>query len=105
MERELKPKNVVADARKSEQQPKEYTSEELKEICDKLANDNRSMYMQMQHMNQILMSKRIDYLLKIIELSDRIGDAEFVCKCITELKEAMTIPESPKDDESEEEEA
>ena len=47
------------------------------EIVAKVAEDNG-------------LSKRLDYLFKVVELATTFKDADFVNSCIDEIKEAMT---------------
>lgn len=91
MEKELKP-----TTKKVEGKEQKYTYDELNNICGQLYQQNQNLLKQLRQMDQVTMFKRVEFLLKIIELSDKIKDAEFINNSIEELKEAMTIPEEPE---------
>ena len=77
----------------------ELTKEQLKDMADKLFNENRWLRQQNQQMNQALMSfERLDYLLRVISIANDCKnysfDTDFVQKCIDEVQKAMTPPEN-----------
>jgi hypothetical protein len=105
----------VVKPEETKEQPQKLTYEELNQACAEMSQQlqNQGKYIQQlrqqnQAMGYSLQYKRLDYLLKIIELSfgEKRGgeydfDSEFILKCITEVQEAMTIPEK-KEESSEE---
>lgn len=76
----------------------ELTMEQLKDMADKLFNENRWLRQQNQQMNQALMSfERLDYLLRVISIANdcktySFGN-DFIQSCIEEVQKAMTPPE------------
>lgn len=56
----------------------------FEQTCQVLSNRCRMLEEQ-------LMYRRLDYLFKVIELSDRFNDY-FVSKCAEEIEQCMTIP-------------
>lgn len=83
----------------------ELTKAQLKEMADKLFNENRWLRQQNQQMNQALMGfDRLDYLLRVISIANNCKDysfeADFIQMCINEVQKAMTLSEdsqSPED--------
>lgn len=98
MEKELKPKATETKEGKTQK----YTYDELNNICGQLYQQNQNLLKQLRQMDQVAMFKRIDYLLKVVELSDKFKDAEFISNCVMELKEALTL-EQPEDNKEKEE--
>ena len=94
MEKEFKP--TIENAQKNEnteaQGQKKYSYEELETICSNLAEERQKILAQLYTMEQILGSRRMDYLFRIVSMSDKFN-GEFVQTCIKELEESMTIPE------------
>ena len=102
-------KNITVSSKNGEKQKKEqvgkYSYEQLNEICGKLYQDNQNLAKQLQQVSQFASFKRVEFLLKIIELSDKIKDVDFIAECIEELKETMTLPtDEAEQEESEKEE-
>ena len=95
MEKELKPK-VKAEAME-EKKDQKYSYEELNNICAKLYADNQKMLQQLRQIDQVSLFKRMEYLLKCVELSDQIKDAEFITYCVKEIKDGMIIPEETEE--------
>ena len=81
----------------TDKQP-EFTKEQLKDMADKLFNENRWLRQQNQQMNQALMGfDRLDYLLRVISIANDCKnysfESDFIQKCIEEVQKAMTPPE------------
>ena len=74
--------------------------EQLENVAHQLSEQNRQLYMKLQSANMTNLFKRLDYLFKVIENSDKFNK-EFGNKCLTEIESSMTIPE----EESKEEES
>lgn len=99
MEKELKGNGSVNGGSKVQK----YSYEELNQICGELSAQNQRLLAQMQQMNDALQYRRIDYLLKIVELSNAPGavakfSSDFVQSCIDEIEEAVAIPEQETPD-------
>ena len=88
----------VTKGNKNVENPKKYSYEQLDHICGQLVQENNKLRERLQQIEMAVTFKRIDFLLKIIELSDQIKDAEFVASCIEELKLAMSA-EEPQEEE------
>lgn len=89
--KEVEMKVVEGNATQEKQGPRKLTYEQLNEACNQLFQQNQQLRKKLDEVNAFNAFKRLDYLLKVIELSDIIGDAEFTDNCIKEMKEAMTI--------------
>lgn len=67
--------------------------EQLVEICNQLETKYKQLvqqYMQVQQ-NQIFM--RLDFLFKVVENSNNFS-VEFANKCVSEIENLLTIPET-----------
>ena len=74
-----------------ENQKKELSYDELKNVAGQLSQQNQQLNMMLQQANMTNMFKRMDYLFKILELKNCF-DSEFVITCSDEIKELMTPP-------------
>lgn len=68
--------------------------EQLNEACSQLFQQNQQLRSEVNRLNTFNAFRRLDYLFKVVELSDKIKDGEFVAQCVDELKEAMTVGET-----------
>ena len=82
-----------------EQAPQKLSYEELNQACAEMSQQlqNQSahmqkMYKQMQQMEYMLQTRRIDYLFKVLELQANFH-SDFIVKCSEEIEESLTIPE------------
>lgn len=100
MEKDLK-KNAKTEA-VEEKKAQKYTYEELNNICGQLYAQNQKLVQQLRQIDQVSMFKRMEYLLKIVELSDKINDAEFINYCIEDIKAGIILPEESKEETKEE---
>ena len=83
----------------TDKQP-EFTKEQLKDMADKLFNENRWLRQQNQQMNQALMGfDRLDYLLRVISIANDCKnygfDSDFIQKCIDEVQKAIPTSGNP----------
>lgn len=92
MEKKLEPKNVKAKAMEEEKTQK-YSYDELNNICVQLHAQNQKLLQQLRQIDQAFVFRRMDWLLKAVELSDKIKDAEFINYCVGEIKEGIVLPE------------
>lgn len=82
------------------ERPEKMSYEQLENIAHQLSEQNKQLYMKLQSANMTNLFKRLDYLFKVIENSDKFNK-EFVNKCLTEIESSMTIPEEEdKEEES-----
>lgn len=72
------------------------TYEELEQAANQLSEQVRGLYMQLQQATDANFFKRIDYLFKVVENSDKFNP-EFVMQCTKELESTLTLPE-PKEE-------
>lgn len=74
-----------------------YSYDELNNICGQLQQQNQNLIRQIRQMDMSNTFKRLDYLFKVLELSNGSGNwefkKEFVQSCIDEIEETITIPE------------
>ena len=85
----------------SENQPKQLSYEDLKNIAGQLQQQNMQMRKALSELNYENMFKRLDYLFEVIKVPHMFND-EFVGKCAEEIQSMLTIPEKDKEDNSEE---
>lgn len=82
------------------ERPEKMSYEQLENVAHQLSEQNRQLYMKLQSANMTNLFKRLDYLFKVIENSDKFNK-EFVNKCLTEIESSMTLPEEEgKEEES-----
>lgn len=79
------------------ERPEKMSYEQLENVAHQLSEQNRQLYMKLQSANMTNLFKRLDYLFKVIENSDKFNK-EFVNKCLTEIESSMTIPEEESKD-------
>jgi hypothetical protein len=85
----------------TENQPKQLSYEDLKNIAGQLQQQNMQMRKALSELNYENMFKRLDYLFEVIKVPHMFND-EFVGKCAEEIQSMLTIPEKDKEDNSEE---
>lgn len=83
--------------------PEKMSYEQLENIAHQLSEQSRQLYAKLQEVNMANVFKRLDYLFKVIE-NAHVFNEGFVTKCIAEIEDLMTIPESEKDTEDKPEE-
>lgn len=74
-------------------QSQKMSYEQLEQVAHQLSEQARQLYSQLQKSNLNNMFKRLDYLFKIVENSHMFNQ-DFLEKCIKEIEDIMTIPES-----------
>ena len=84
-----------------ENQPKQLSYEDLKNIAGQLQQQNMQMRKALSELNYENMFKRLDYLFEVIKVPHMFND-EFVSKCAEEIQSMLTISEKDKEDNSEE---
>lgn len=84
-----------------ENQPKQLSYEDLKNIAGQLQQQNMQMRKALSELNYENMFKRLDYLFEVVKVPHMFSD-EFVSKCTEEIQNILTIPEKDKEDNSEE---
>lgn len=76
------------------------TYEQLCEVCNQLFQQVQQLEKQVQELDITRACRILDYMFKVVELSGKIKDAEFVGFCADRIKEALY---SPKDENTKEE--
>lgn len=84
-----------------ENQPKQLSYEDLKNIAGQLQQQNMQMRKALSELNYENMFKRLDYLFEVVKVPHMFSD-EFVSKCTEEIQNMLIIPEKDKEDNSEE---
>lgn len=94
MEEQNKAKQVKmnASAGKSENKQQKLTYEELNDACNQLWQQNKQFVKRNRELENFAMNKRLDYLFKVLELSNQFS-SDFVVNCSSEIEQAMTIPQ------------
>ena len=76
--------------------PEKMSYEQLENIAHQLSEQAKQLYARLQDANMTNMFKRLDYLFKVVENAHAFNEA-FVSKCVMEIEELMTVPESEKE--------
>lgn len=94
MEEQSKAKqiNMNASAGKLENKQQKLTYEQLNDACNQLWQQNKQLVARNRELETFAMNKRLDYLFKVLELSNQFS-SDFVVNCSSEIEQAMTIPQ------------
>lgn len=94
MEEQSKAKQINMNARagKSENKQQKLTYEQLNDACNQLWQQNKQLVARNRELETFAMNKRLDYLFKVLELSNQFS-SDFVVNCSSEIEQAMTIPQ------------
>ena len=84
------------DVKVKDERPEKLSYEQLENVAHQLSEQSKKLYEELQKANMTNIFKRLDYLFKVLEFNP-LFDSEFVTKCITEVMDLMTIPESDKE--------
>ena len=84
--------NMNASAGKSENKQQKLTYEQLNDACNQLWQQNKQLVARNRELENFAMNKRLDYLFKVLELSNQFS-SDFVVNCSSEIEQAMTIPQ------------
>lgn len=103
MEENKEVKVANSESKTETSNPKKMSYEQLENIAHQLSEQAKQLYTRLQEANMTNMFKRLDYLFKIVENAKAFNE-EFVNKCVLEIEDRITIPESDEetDDKSEE---
>lgn len=92
--KETKVKSAASTQKSAQSEKMSY--EQLENIAHQLSEQVKQLYVKLQEANMANMFKRLDYLFKIVENAHSF-DRDFVLKCIAEIEDIITIPESKED--------
>ena len=84
--------NMNASTGKSETKQQKLTYEQLNDACNQLWQRNKQLVVRNRELKSFAMNKRLDYLFKVLELSNQFS-SDFVVNCSSEIEQAMTIPQ------------
>lgn len=99
---EEKKSNIsVVNENEEPKEDKKLSYEQLNNICSQLYQENQNLTRQIQQLNISNMFRRLDYLFKVLEFEAVIKDPEFINNCVSEIRDAMTIPQTDEDKEEE----
>lgn len=82
--------------------PEKMSYEQLENVAHQLSEQSRQLYAKLQEANMANMFKRLDYLFKVVENAHAFSE-EFVTKCVAEIEDLMTVPESEETEDKPEE--
>lgn len=85
-------KKVVERNAPEQEAPKRLTYEQLNEACMQLSQQNQNLWAQVQQLQANLMSKRLDFLFKVLKYQNSFN-SDFVIECAEEIKDALEIKE------------
>lgn len=88
--------NMNASTGKSETKQQKLTYEQLNDACNQLWQQNKQLVARNRELENFAMNKRLDYLFKVLELSNQFS-SDFVVNCSSEIEQAMTIPQDIKE--------
>ena len=83
--------------------PEKMSYEQLENIAHQLSDQAKQLYAKLQEANMVNMFKRLDYLFKVVENAHAFNE-EFVAKCVSEIEDLMTVPETEEETEDKPEE-
>ena len=86
---EMKPTTEAA-------RPEKMSYEQLENIAHQLSDQAKQLYAKLQEANMVNMFKRLDYLFKVVENAHAFNE-EFVTKCVDEIEDLMTVPETEEE--------
>lgn len=86
-----------------EERHQKMSYEQLENIAHQLSEQAKQLYARLQEANMTNMFKRLDYLFKVVENAHAFSE-EFVAKCVAEIEELMTVPETEEETEDKPEE-
>ena len=72
--------------------PSKPTYEELEKVLEVRNTQLQEMYRQLQEATSQNVIIRLQFLFDVLKNSDKFS-TQFVAKCVTEIEEALTIPE------------
>lgn len=108
MEEKIGSKEVKLNATAQQKLSYEELNQACGEMSQQLQDQNAYIIKLHRHLQQLemdLQTRRVDYLLKVIELANGSSkfsfDSDFVDKCIEEVQESLTIPEQPESENKE----
>ena len=78
--------------------PEKLSYEQLENIAHQLSEQAKQLYAKLQEANMVNMFKRLDYLFKVVENAHAFNE-EFVAKCVSEIEDLMTVPETEEETE------
>lgn len=82
--------------------PEKMSYEQLENVAHQLSEQAKHLYAKLQEANMANMFKRLDYLFKVVENAHAFSE-EFVAKCVAEIEDLMTVPESEETEDKPEE--
>lgn len=82
--------------------PEKMSYEQLENVAHQLSEQLRQLYAKLQEANMANMFKRLDYLFKVVENAHAFSE-EFAAKCVAEIEDLMTVPESEETEDKPEE--
>ena len=109
MEEQKKGKEIKMNPSTNKQDNMKLSYDQLKEIADKLWNDNKYLQKELQQAAEFARTiNRLDYLFKVVELTSQYDSKidypcfarDFVEECIAEIQNALVEPK--KEEKSEE---
>jgi len=77
----------------SADRPEKMSYEQLENVAHQLSEQARQLYAELQKANMTNIFKRLDYLFKVVENAHAFNE-EFVDKCVAEIEELITVPET-----------
>lgn len=83
--------------------PEKMSYEQLENIAHQLSDQAKQLYAKLQEANMVNMFKRLDYLFKVVENAHAFNE-EFAAKCVAEIEDLMTVPETEEETEDKPEE-
>lgn len=97
IKKNIKQINIIMSEKIKEQE--KLTYEQLEQAANTLLAQNNELKRTLVELSNAM--RRLDYLFKVLEQAHFFSD-DFVTKCVAEIEQLMTIPETPNTDEKEE---
>lgn len=89
-ENKAKTVNMGVKGNNQSKEKQKLTYEQLNDACNQLWQQNKQLVMKNRELEQFALNKRMDYLFKVLEFSDKFH-SDFVVECVGEIESAMTI--------------
>lgn len=98
MEEQNKAKTVSMNGSAKPKERKPLTYEQLNDACNQLWQQNKQLVTRNSELEQFAINKRLDFLFKVLQYSNNFS-SDFVVSCVSEIEEALTIPQSQEEKE------
>jgi hypothetical protein len=90
--KEKKVLNLASSKEEVKDSVKKLSYEELENVAKQLSAQGEELYKRLLKAEEMLAIRRLDYLIKIVELKDCFSKS-FIEECVKEIENSLSIPE------------